>query len=68
MPEECKHPNARLVGVKSLDFVNAYCADCDLGWIGPSYDWTSRQGAVHRVPAWVRRLIKAAGQPKTRPE
>lgn len=62
----CEHKNAKLVGIQSLDFVNAYCEDCEQIWRGPSYDWKSKKGNSHRVPDWVRRLIEGKRETKTR--
>ena len=66
MTTSCTHENARLIGVQSLDFVNAACSDCEETWRGPAYDWTSPRGRSHKVPDWVRRLIEKK-PPKSRP-
>jgi hypothetical protein len=54
---QCAHANARLRGIQTKDFVSAVCDDCEESWMGPSYDWESRRGAVHKVPEWVKRLL-----------
>lgn len=66
MTTSCEHKKAKLIGVQSLDFVNAICDDCEESWRGPSYDWTSSRGRLHQVPDWVRRLI-VKDPPKGRP-